>query len=231
MLNKDSTTKFVGQETISRVIQVTSCFFWTLSFIYPNNHNMHFSETLIAQGAMGTLFNFVFLAIQNKSLDVKDKEQFRILSTRNFNNVVFRMAIISVMFFVPANIVHTVASSATVSVTVMESILYGVSISFMSKIMMILSLVGISLQASSKYIMSILDPTYKFHSNFPNYYDITPLQQTGIVFMFWILVSIWSYSLIQSKYLKISTYQINFQYNVQLVWLGAICYFFAENHS
>lgn len=150
---------------------------------------------------------------------------------RSLTNTLQGMFVALLMYYLPMPIIHTISSSSSIFTAMIEHYFYGVHLSNRSKVLILVSVFGVMLQANGEYITRWLwshgDTQRK--SLFQNYEHVTALQCLVISFVFLCYVCAWSYGLVIVKHIKLAFYELNFHNNVVLIIVTGLLYFMVPN--
>lgn len=134
------------------MLQLSSCFFWVTSFIYPSEHHMHPLETNLSRAIICLIANFAMMRYYGGELNLKDPQTYFYATCRCVTNTLYGMFVAGLMFYLPMPIIHTISSSSSIHTAAIEHYCFGVSISLRSRWLILVSVLGVMLQANGEYI-------------------------------------------------------------------------------
>lgn len=143
---------FISNKKLSWVLQLMSCFFWVSSFIYPNEKRMHPLETSLSRAIVCLIANYAIMKYQGGTMDLRDPKTNFYATYRSVTNTFQGMIVAFLMFYIPMPIIHTISSSSSVFTAAIEHYCYGLDISNRSKILILVSIFGVMLQANGEHI-------------------------------------------------------------------------------
>lgn len=86
------------------------------------------------------------------------------MNFRSFCLSVYALAMPCMMFYLPMPVVHTIAGSSIVVVSILDYLIYGVKINRTGIIGIFLGLLGVLIMANDSIIIGYLDPSFEFTS-------------------------------------------------------------------
>lgn len=227
-MSRGEISQWVSNQKLSWILQIASCVFWTFSFIFPNEHRMHFLETNLSRAVVGVAANYLLMWYYNGSLDLMKGSNLFYASCRSFTNVVQGMLCTLLMYYLPMPIIHTITSTSTVYTANIEHYCYALPMSSRTKWLALLSVLGVMLQANGHYLSHLLwprDGSQERISQFKNYEHISAIQSVIISFVFTCYVGIFSFGLVCIKRVKLAHYELNFYNNTVHILMTGFLYF------
>jgi drug/metabolite transporter (DMT)-like permease len=96
---------------------------------------------------------------------------------------------------------------------------------------LIFTVVGVLLTANGRMLSEFLDPNYSFDTAFPNYkvQDSLSILIASLVYM--VNMMAWAYAVYITKYIRGSSFQINFSFGGILFCASSLIYSINDTHS
>jgi len=140
-------------------LMALSCFFWVSSYIYPNEHAVHFIETTLVRSLVGVFANYTAGKIVGNTFEFKTKTKTDRFYLHSKSIIVsFYMTFIPFcMFYLPLPIIYTITSGLLINVAVIDYLKNGIKINKFGKIGICFGIFGIILIANNRSLMSLID--------------------------------------------------------------------------
>lgn len=143
---------FVSNENLAWILQLVSTFLWASSFIYPNEHRMHFMETNLSRALVGFYANYLIVWYYGGSINLRDGKNFFYATFRSVANTVTGIFNALLMFYLPMPIIHTIASLTTIYTVNFEHYCFGITMTSRTKRLALISVIGVVLLSNGEFI-------------------------------------------------------------------------------
>lgn len=125
-------------------------------------------------------------------------------------------------FILPLPITHTIGSSGTIFIFIIDYFMNGTKINIKQGIGIGIGLFGVFLTSNGQLITKILDPSYESKSKFQNYITNDIFIISVFSFFYCIVVILWAYGVVITRMSKSNTFQINFILGITFYFSGMI---------
>ena len=181
------------QEILGYVSIVLSCFTWVISYIYPNEIHLNFLENSFIRGISGLLFSATICFYKGHSLDVHPR-YLAPITIRGIAMLADTLMFGLSQFFLPMPIVHTIASTGTLFIILLDYFVNGVKLNSKQMVGVSISFLGMLLVINGKWLISYIDPAYEMETDFENYHSDNPLVAAAIAVGLVLNMLLWAYS-------------------------------------
>jgi len=179
---------------------VAACnFFWVSGFIYGNEHNMSFIESQLSRYIMQAIITYTICKIMKYDIQFRSSYEFQVLGIRSFIFTVHSFVLCWSQVYLPLYIVHTISAFGPIFVCLLNLIIYKKTITRQQVLGMLIAFVGILLTVNGRSLMAMIDPNYKFISDFGNYRSEDPLVLLGVSAILMLFVVFWAYAILITK--------------------------------
>lgn len=131
------------------LIGFANCF-WSLAWIYYNEHSFTIAEASLSRGIVTVFLNYLIIYMFDIPVDFKEPKNFRLLFFRNLIMAVHGFMMVISQYFLPLPIVHTIAMSGVSWTFVIDYFKNGVKINKKQLIGVILSFVGVLITSNGR---------------------------------------------------------------------------------
>ena len=180
------------------------------------------ASTSIIRGFTNILTNYIICLYTNSSLTFSN--------TKTFTSILLRSIIISLtslciglaQYILPLSIVHTIISSSTLIVFIIDFIVNDVRVNLKQGVGITIGIIGMVLASNGRILESVIDKQYKEESKF-QYYITENVYYIALFTLFFIsVIALWSYAFVLTKTLKYNPFQINFFTGLTLLFSSTI---------
>ena len=172
---------------------VLSCLFWMVSYIYPNEINLNFLETSFIRGISGLLFSGTMCLYRGESLDI-DPRYLAPVAIRSIAMVLDTLIFGLSQFFLPIPIVHTIGSTGTLFIVLLDYLINGVKLNNKQIAGLVISFAGMILVINGEWLITYIDPTYETKTDFQNYHSDNPFVAMIVGLALALNMLLWAYS-------------------------------------
>lgn len=206
-------------------------FFWTIAWIYPNEHNVNFTEASIIRGFTLIVVNYLMCRNFNVPVDFKNRNMYKYLSLRSTIMIVHGFVFAFSQYMLPLPVVHTINCCGALFVFIIDYFMNGVKTNSKQNIGILIGLIGVLLATNGHLLTKFINPEYVYHTKFQNYItdDIIIISIFSIVYIS--VVFLWAFGIVITKRCQANTFQINYMLGIALVVGGGVAYPFTEKTS
>lgn len=109
---------------------------------------MHPLETNLSRAIVSLILNYGILRYYGGTLDLRDTKTYFYVNYRSLTNTLQGLIVALLMYYLPMPIIHTIAATSTIFTSAIEHYCYGLHISNRSKVLILVSVLGVMLQAN-----------------------------------------------------------------------------------
>lgn len=212
---------------------VFGCTFWTLGFIYPNEHKFHPVATNLIRGAMVTVICYLFGRWKGYDLTFPDAHNFKYQIIRNSIMVVQGLSYAWVQFYLPLPIATTLGCASPIFAAVFDWILNKISLNCMQTFWLVIAFLGVVLTANGSYITYLITGRESEGSTrFNNYLDRDPVVMMTAAVVYTCVMIMHGYGVVVTKKLiGTNSIQVNYFQGILILLANAVLTPFGQADS
>lgn len=159
-----------------------------------------------------------------KNIEIDIYTDVRLLGIRNIAFLVQSFVYALVQFYLPLGVLHTIATTGPLYVSVFQYIFDKKKPHIKQVIGMILTIFGVIFIANGRIFSKWIDPSYKFISDFKNYLTDDASTIAICCVLFNVVLIIWAYGVYATSAINLSPYLINLVFGTKLYLIASLIY-------
>lgn len=145
---------------IPYILAFASSILWPLGWIYSNEHNLPMSQSTMIRGISTLIFNYILCRIYNCVIVFSDRKTFSLLVLRSLIISATSLAIGFSQFILPLSIAHTIISSSTLFVFLIDYFINRININLKQGLGIAIGVIGMLLAANGRVLSLWMDTSY-----------------------------------------------------------------------
>ena len=142
------------------ILALASSILWPLGWIYSNENNLPMCQSTMIRGISTLIFNYIFCRAYNCGIAFSDKTTFSLLVFRSLIISLTSLAIGFSQFVLPLSIAHTIISSSTLFVFLIDYFANNIKINLKQGLGIAIGVLGMLLAANGRVLSLWMDSTY-----------------------------------------------------------------------
>jgi drug/metabolite transporter (DMT)-like permease len=191
-----------GRDNCAYCLITVSALLYPLCFVYVSQHNYSPVEANLIRGVTIFITHFFIARFLGMDLDFKDAHNNKYLLIRNAIMIVNQIAYTAMHFVVPIPVINILNISGSIFAFLCDYLLYGTPLHKEQVPGIIAGCLGVAVTVNGELLMSWLDPTYEYNTEFDNYM-VTSMGLRVLFCSLYILASLlWAFGLVIQKEIR-----------------------------
>lgn len=146
---------------IPYILALASSILWPLGWIYSNEHNIPMCQSTMIRGISTLIFNYMICRINNCPMVFSERKTFSLLVLRSLILSLTSLAIGFSQFILPLSITHTIISSSTLFVFLIDYFVNSININLKQGVGITIGVIGMLLASNGRALSQWADNSYE----------------------------------------------------------------------
>lgn len=178
------------------------------------------AETTMIRGIMGMVSNYLICYLGRFDITFSNVQSFKYLVTRSILLAMTSLFVGASQFILPLSIVHTIISSSTLFIFVIDYLINGVRINVKQGVGIAIGLIGVVLACNGRLITTLINPDYKYETKYQNYITDNIYLISLFTICMVVMMAGWAYAIVITKSLHYNMFQVNYLFGIVGVFVG-----------
>lgn len=181
------------------------------------------------RGSTSLVANYLICSYTKSDITFRNQSTFKYILIRSLILSCTSLFVGASQFVLPLSIVHTIISSSTLFVFIIDYAINSVVVNLKQVIGIAIGSIGMVLASNGRFISTLIDPTYHEHTIFQNYVTDNIYVIALFTLCFIVAIVFCSYAFVITKQLGCNPFQVNYFLGLTSLFSGSVLLQFIPN--